>query len=242
MTFQVHINNFKGPLDLLLYFIKRDELDINDIPISEITKEFIQVIDTWKQMNLVVAGEFIDMVSILMRVKVRMMLPRVIVDDDGEFIDPRTELVQRLIEYKRYTDGADMLKKLAEKRSHLFTRKYVQIVDFKENNELTKVLNDLTLYDLAKMFRDVLQNRPVMKPFELNREKISLDQQKEFIFKHFDGDGCLKFSNLLNRLDSRIQIIVTFLAILELVRDGTCSLNQLENFSDIELIHIIKGN
>ena len=242
MTYQVHINNFKGPLDLLLYFIKRDELDINDIPISKITEEFIQVIDTWKQMNLVVAGDFIDMVSILMRVKVRMMLPIKITDDDGEFIDPRTELVQRLIEYKRYTDGAEMLKTLAEKRSHLFTRKYVEIVDFKENDELNNTLNDLTLYDLAKMFRDVLQNRPIIKPFELNREKISLDKQKEFIFKHFDGDGCLKFSNLLNRLDSRIQIIVTFLAILELVRDGTCSLNQLDNFSDIELIHVIKGN
>jgi len=242
MSYHVHINNFKGPLDLLLYFIKRDELDIYDIPIAEITKEFIKVIDTWKQMNLVVAGEFIDMASILMRVKVRMMLPKQIVDDDGEFVDPRTELVQRLIEYKRYTHGADMLKSLAEKRSHVFTRKYVEVIDSEKNNDLVQVLSDLTLYDLAKMFKDALENRPVMTPFELNREKISLDQQKEFIFKHFDGDERLKFSNLLNRLESRVQIIVTFLAILELVRDGTCSLKQLENFSDIELILINKGN
>ncbi len=242
MPYQVQLDNFKGPLDLLLYFIKRDELDIYDIPIAQITDEFTQVIDNWRQMNLFVAGEFIDMVSMLMRVKVRMMLPKQNTDEDGEFVDPRTELVQRLIDYKRYTEGADMLKLLAEKRSHLFTRKYIKVADSEKNDELGQILSDLTLYELAKMFKNVLQSRPVITSFELSREKISLDQQKEFILKHFDGDRRLKFSNLLRYLDSRVQIIVTFLALLELVRDGTCSLKQIENFSDIELIHVFKGN
>ena len=123
-----------------------------------------------------------------------------------------------------------------------FTRKYIKVADSEKNDELGQILSDLTLYELAKMFKNVLQNRPVITSFELSREKISLDQQKEFILKHFDGDRRLKFSNLLRYLDSRVQIIVTFLAILELVRDGTCSLKQIENFSDIELIHVFKGN
>ena len=241
MSYQIHINNFKGPLDLLLYFIKRDELDIYDIPIAKITEEFINVIGTWEKMNLLVAGEFIDMVSILMREKVKMMIRRPEIDEVGDFIDPRTELVQRLIEYKRYTEGADMLKLLASKRSQVFTRKHVKILDVHEDNELDQILKDLTVYDLAKMFKNAMDKRPMITSFELNREKISLDRQKEFVIKYFDGDGRLKFSNLLKSLNSRIQIIVTFLAILELVRDGTCILSQLDNFAEIELVQISDG-
>ena len=98
MAFQVKLKNFQGPMDLLLYFIRRDELDIYDIPIASITKEFIEVIDEWKRLNMLVAGEFIDMASILIRIKAKMLIPRPEIDEDGEIIDPREELMQKLIE------------------------------------------------------------------------------------------------------------------------------------------------
>ena len=93
-------------MDLLLYFIRRDELDIYDIPISRITREFIEVIEEWKRLNMVVAGEFIDMASILMRIKAKILIPRPELDEDGEIVDPRDGLMQKLIEYKRYRDAA----------------------------------------------------------------------------------------------------------------------------------------
>ena len=101
-------------MDLLLYFIRRDEMDIYDIPISRITREFIEVIEEWKRLNMVVAGEFIDMASILMRIKAKILIPRPELDEDGEVVDPRNELMQKLIEYKRYRDAAGMLRSMAE--------------------------------------------------------------------------------------------------------------------------------
>ena len=99
MSYKIQLEKFEGPLDLLLYFIRRDELDIYDIPISKITEDFISTINEWKSLNLVIAGEFIVMASTLMRIKARMMIPRPELDEDGEIIDPREELMQQLIDY-----------------------------------------------------------------------------------------------------------------------------------------------
>ena len=109
MSYRIKLENFEGPLDLLLYFIRRDELDIYDIPISKITKDFVAVIEEWKKLNMVIAGDFIVMASTLMRVKAKMMIPRPELDEDGDLIDPREELMKQLIDYKRFRDAADML-------------------------------------------------------------------------------------------------------------------------------------
>ena len=109
MGYNIHLEKFEGPLDLLLYFIRRDELDIYDIPISKITEDFINTINEWKRLNMVIAGEFIVMASTLMRIKAKMMIPREQIDEDGDNIDPRTELMHRLIDYKRFRKAADIL-------------------------------------------------------------------------------------------------------------------------------------
>ena len=106
MTYKIQLENFDGPLDLLLYFIRRDELDIYDIPIAKITKDFIGIVEEWKRLNLLIAGDFIVMASTLMRIKAKMMIPRPEIDDDGEIIDPRSELIQQLIDYRRYRNAA----------------------------------------------------------------------------------------------------------------------------------------
>ncbi len=238
MTFQVKLQNFQGPMDLLLYFIRRDELDIYDIPIAKITHEFIQVIEEWKRLNMIVAGEFIDMASILMRIKAKLLIPRPEIDEDGEIIDPRIELMQKLIDYKRYRDAAGMLGSLADQKSQNFSRQFNQILPRSNVDEIEQLFKDVTLYDLARVFKKTIENRPVITQFELNREPVKLEQQKEIIFRYFDGDGRLKFSNLLKHLKTRMELIVTFLAILDLVREGICNLEQLNVFGDIELVYL----
>ena len=238
MAYQVKLENFEGPMDLLLYFIRRDELDIYDIPIGQITKDFVDMIEEWKRMNMLIAGEFIVMAASLMRVKAKMMIPRPELDDEGVIIDPRTELMQQLIDYKRFRDAAEMLDSIAGERSHVVPRQFEQDIKVLDGDEIGTLLRDVTLYDLARVFKEAMENRPVMSQFELNREPIKLEQQKEFLFKYFDGDGRLKFSTLLNNLKTRLEIIVTFLAILDLVREGTCTFEQNDFFDDIELIHL----
>ena len=238
MAYQVKLENFEGPMDLLLYFIRRDELDIYDIPIGQITKDFVDMIEEWKRMNMIIAGEFIVMASTLMRVKAKMMIPRPELDDEGMIIDPRAELMQQLIDYKRFRDAAEMLDSIAGERSHVVPRQFEQDIEVLDGDEIGSLLRDVTLYDLARVFKEAMENRPVMSQFELNREPIKLEQQKEFLFKYFDGDGRLKFSTLLKNLKTRLEIIVTFLAILDLVREGTCTLQQNDVFDDIELIHL----
>ncbi len=238
MAYRVQLENFEGPLDLLLYFIRRDELDIYDIPIAQITKDFVDMIEEWKRMNMLVAGEFIVMASTLMRVKAKMMIPRPELDEAGEIIDPRTELMQQLIDYKRFRDAAGMLNSMADDRSHVVPRQFEQDIKIIEGEEIGSLLHEVTLYDLARVFKEAMENRPVMSQFELNREPIKLEQQKEFLFKFFDGDGRLRFSTLLKELQTRMEIIVTFLAILDLVREGTCTFEQNDVFDEIELIHL----
>ena len=233
--YKVQLNNFEGPIDLLLYFIRRDELDIYDIPISEITREFVRTVEEWKKMHLHVAGDFIVMASTLMRIKAKLLLPRPELDDEGEIIDPRTELIQQLVEYKRFKNAAELLGNLSSERELNFPRQLEPSLeedfqDFEEN-----IIINASLYDLAKVFKNAIDNMPVVSQFELSREPVKLEEQKEFILKHFDGDGRLKFSTILSNLDTRMKIVVTFLAILDMVREGLCSLQQNEIFGELEL-------
>ena len=233
--FKVQLNNFEGPIDLLLYFIRRDELDIYDIPISEITKEFIKTVEVWKKMHLHVAGDFIVMASTLMRIKAKLLLPRPELDDEGEIIDPRTELILQLVEYKRFKNAAELLGNLSNQRELNFPRQLEHLIDEELDDFEENIIINASLYDLAKVFKNAIDNMPVVSQFELSREPVKLEEQKEFILKHFDGDGRLKFSNILNKLDTRMKIVVTFLAILDMVREGLCSLHQNEIFGELEL-------
>lgn len=233
--YKVQLNNFEGPIDLLLYFIRRDELDIYDIPISEITREFVRTVEEWKKMHLHVAGDFIVMASTLMRIKAKLLLPRPELDDEGEIIDPRTELIQQLVEYKRFKNAAELLGNLSSERELNFPRQLEPSLEEDIQNFEENIIINASLYDLAKVFKNAIDNMPVVSQFELSREPVKLEEQKEFILKHFDGDGRLKFSTILSKLDTRMKVVVTFLAILDMVREGLCSLQQNEIFGELEL-------
>lgn len=236
--YQVQLDNFEGPLDLLLYFIRRDEMDITDIPIAKITAEYLQTLDMIQPANVSIAGEFVLMAATLMRIKAKMLLPRPDLDEEGEIIDPRTELMQQLMEYQRFKEAADNLESLAEDQRQFFIRSFP--LDFgEEEDEHADFLRSVSLFDLANYFKTALENRPVMQPFELHRETVSLDEQKQAIFASIDGEGKLRFSTMIDKVNSKIEVIITFLALLDLIKLNQVAVYQNDLFDDLE-IHLIR--
>ena len=202
---KVEIDQFQGPLDLLLYFIRRDEIDINDIPIAKITAEYLQIVEDMKSMNLSVAGEFILMAATLMRIKSKMLLPRPDLDDLGEPIDPRTELVQQLIEYKKYKDIADNLSEKWEALSYQHERSLTQSID--DIEEEINYLKEISVFELAKHFKEVMDRAPEINPYEVDLNTLDLSDKKQFILSSFDGRGILSFEHLLKSCKSKLEVL-----------------------------------
>ncbi len=236
---KVEIDQFQGPLDLLLYFIRRDEIDINDIPIAKITAEYLQIVEDMKSMNLSVAGEFILMAATLMRIKSKMLLPRPDLDDLGEPIDPRTELVQQLIEYKKYKDIADNLSEKWEALSYQHERSLTQSID--DTEEEINYLKEISVFELAKHFKEVMDRAPEINPYEVDLNTLDLSDKKQFILSSFDGRGILSFEHLLKSCKSKLEVVMTFIALLDLVQQFKIAVFQSSLFEDIE-IHLLSKN
>ena len=236
---KVEIDQFQGPLDLLLYFIRRDEIDINDIPIAKITAEYLQIVEDMKSMNLSVAGEFILMAATLMRIKSKMLLPRPDLDDLGEPIDPRTELVQQLIEYKKYKDIADNLSEKWEALSYQHERSVTQSID--DIEEEINYLKEISVFELAKHFKEVMDRAPEINPYEVDLNTLDLSDKKQFILSSFDGRGILSFEHLLKSCKSKLEVVIAFIALLDLVQQFKIAVFQSSLFEDIE-IHLLSKN
>ena len=233
MIYNVKIENFEGPMDLLLYFIKRDELDIYDIPISNITEKFIDVIDQWNKLDIAVAGEFIVMASALMRIKIKMILPTKQNDDLSETIDPRKELIHKLIQYKRFSDAANMLSELRSERTRYFTRPNLEEKTSDRIQIKYTLKKDVKLFDLAKIFKDVLDRMQGFTKIEVHKD-LNLKIRRKDILSLFDGEGKLTFKSLMLSIKSRHKLILYFLFIMELIKKGVCSVNQDRTFGKIE--------
>ena len=230
--YKVHLENFDGPLDLLLFFIRRDEIDIYDIPISHITKEYLDTLDQMQQINVGVAGEFIEMAATLMRIKSKMLLPKPQLDEEIE--DPRSPLVRQLLEYRRYKELAQQLEQLSEGRSHYFPRSYETPVPTGEEDPGV-YLRQVSLYDIAQYFKVAMENKPIISRYELQREELSLDDQKALILANLDESGSLEFSILIGKLETKIEVIITFLAILEMIRNEEIKIIQKELFGEMAI-------
>lgn len=232
--FNVKLDNFEGPLDLLLYFIKRDKIDIYDISISKITKEYIDTINHAKKLNISVAGEFIFMASLLTRLKTRMLLPRREDEEGLDIDDPRVNLVDQLIQYKTFKKIANQLKIIQNNNKDLFYRPVdINFSDIKMNpNEF---LREVSLFDISKIFKEALSNAPITDSLDIHREKISLTEQKIFIIANFDEKGNLSLDKLIKKLKSKLEIIVTFLALLEMIRTAELVCKQKDTFGQIEM-------
>ena len=236
--FNIKIENFEGPLDLLLYFIKRDKIDIYDIPITQITNEYISVIDEAKKLDVSIAGEFLFMASMLLRIKTQMLLPRQINDESLDIEDPRIDLVAQLLEYKKYKSIANKLKNLHFENKDSFFRNSSKVV-YDQSPNASDFLNEVTLYDISKIFKDAVNNAPTQDSFEIYRETVSLKNQQDFILQQFNNDKILSLKNLVKKLETKLEIIVTFLALLEMIKRSEIICSQKENFEDIEIKLII---
>ena len=235
MTLKAHridLEMFEGPLDLLLFLIKRDELNIYDIPIAQITKDFLRYVDLAKELKLHSAGDFILMAATLMKIKARMLLP-VEADGDEEIEDPRTELMNMLLEYKRYKEAASVFGNIEQQeRPHYY---HIPVTWNPQQEDQTALLEDVKLYDIMLTFQYLLKNyeEPVMHSVAV--EEVTLTEQVGFLSGLLQANKSLRFSSLLEQFESRLIIVVTFLAILEMLRSQQLRVKQTELFDDLIL-------
>ena len=218
--FRISLEEFEGPLDLLLFFIRRDELDIYNIPIAKITADFIGYIHDVRNLNLEVAAEFIYMASMLMSIKAKMLLPRPTMDgtDTDEF-DPRTELVQRLLEYKRIKEASVAMNQLAEVRENLFGRGFIEEFEPETINELDEPINRPTLYHLMHAYKTALENLPRPMTRSVQDAPVTVEEQTALILSRLKDQVPLSFIAVLEGVTERLILVVTFLAVLELCKN-----------------------
>lgn len=219
--YRVQLSNFEGPLDLLLFFIKRDELDIHNIPIAYITEQFLEYIRLMEELDLDVASEFIHMASLLMAIKARMMLPSLESSDDDELDeeDPRYELVQRLLQYKRYKEMADKMDVMEEKASKRHYRQYLA-PDEVEPQPGGEALKEVTMFDLMAAYKNVLSNVKKNRAYhKVERIEVTVEEQAEFILETLHTHGRVKFTTLCSNLKNKTYVVVTFLAVLEMIKE-----------------------
>jgi len=236
-NFEIHLPHFEGPFDLLLFFIERDELEITDIPISRITNDFLDYLHHMENLNIEVASEFILVAATLMRIKSRLLLPRPQLDEAGNEIDPREELMRHLMEYKKYKSVIEDLHKMEE--GELYKEKRGNIVkELRHLAELSNVeaeLQDLDMYKLLTVFEKVMKrheeekNRPVHQVIQY---PYTVEGQKEFIQNELTTKGRMAFTDLFEAGLTRVALIFNFLAILEMLSIGQLNIQVGEGYNN----------
>ncbi|ABL66652.1 segregation and condensation protein A [Chlorobium phaeobacteroides] len=231
--FRISLEDFEGPLDLLLFFIRRDELDIYNIPISRITADFIGYIAGMQVMNLEIAAEFIYMASMLMSIKARMLLPRPSMEEnEQEEYDPRAELVQRLLEYKRIKEAALKMQELEMERASLFARGYIEEIEPEVIDELDEELHRPTLYQLMMAYRSVINKSPAELTRNVSDAPVSVEEQSALIFSRLQERVQVSFRSLFSEAPEHIILVVTFLAVLELCKNRKIIVLVKEGYDD----------
>jgi segregation and condensation protein A len=233
--YTVKLNDFEGPLDLLLFFIKKDELDIYNIPISRITKEFVEFLHYMEELDLEIAGEFIVMAAELMQIKAKMLLPPEAGEEDER--DPRADLITRLVEYKRFKEMALEMSKKEDEHFKVYYRGYWE-ADPREHleEEDTDLLRDVSLFDLISSFKFAFDRMPKRFVHEIQRVNVTIDEQVEFILDFFSRRSEATFYDLVEGMTERIRIVVTFLALLELIRAKKVVVRQTKPFVDLSIM------
>ncbi len=238
MALQIQLQNFTGPLDLLLHLIKSHEMDICDIRIFEITEQYLTVIEQMKQLDLDIAGEFLMMAATLIHIKSRMLLP---LPDDGtdeEEDDPRAELVRRLLEYQRYKEAGQLFDTLLRLDRDVFVPCLpVPVADGDETGQEAQIT--ASLFQLAQAFYEIVRNQEKVEPFhEVVRESVSVADTMKRIRSQFVNAARLNFCDLVES-GGRIRMVVSFLAILELIKMKILTVDQVAPFGDIWLKRLV---
>ncbi|OGP84471.1 MAG: hypothetical protein A2Z08_00120 [Deltaproteobacteria bacterium RBG_16_54_11] len=226
-AYTVKVDVFEGPLDLLLHLIKQNQLDIYDIPIALITEQYLEYIRIMKALDLTIAGEFLVMAATLMYIKSRMLLPAPIEEEEEEGEDPRAELIQRLVEYKRFKEAAVRLSQQALLGVDVFIRPAQEIEA--EEGEI-----EADLFHLIDALRELLKRQEVEDFHEVTLERVTLRDKMTELYERLQGAReAVPFSALFTPLASRVELIVTFLALLELIRSGMLRAYQRDVFGPL---------
>ena len=238
--YKVDLEIFEGPLDLLLYLIRREELNIYDIPIGRITEQYMKYLDLMRQLNLDVAGEFIVMAATLMVIKSRMMLPvdRRQTDEgtDEEWVDPRLDLVRQLIEYKKFKDAAGRLAEYEALTQESFDYGGGRPKFEKTAADAADALASIDMFDLLTAFQEVLARLNEIPQEELKGMRWSVPDKMDMILERSRADGQVSFSTLFTARSPRGEVIVTFLALLELLRQHRVIVYQNDAFHEITVL------
>lgn len=231
--FKILIDNFTGPLDLLLHLIEKDELDIYDIPIAKITDQYLNYIQTLDHLDLDAASEFLVMAATLLAIKARMLLPKAPQIMNEEEKDPRQELVARLIEYKQFKQAAALFREKETEMGKVFVRK-PDIAELLKKYGPQNPVENISVYDLLQAFKIILEKNEEPEPtYEITKEEISIQECMDTILDKLAFNSQIVFSDLFPNRTSRLRIIVTFLALLELIKLKKISIVQKDPFGKI---------
>ena len=222
-TYQIKLAQFEGPFDLLLFFIERDELDIYNIPINNIIKDFLAFIHSEESLNIELSSEFILFISTLMRIKAKMLLPRKEIDEQGNEIDPRQELIDKILEYKKYKEAAAQMAEMEADRMLLIKRGNIQkeLSHIGEEASEGTEVQTITMFKLMKAFERVMQryhdrfNKPMHTVVQYN---YSIEQTKTELISVAQGERTLSFEKVFDKVENRVHAIFIFLSLLELVQ------------------------
>ena len=227
--YSVDLAVFHGPLDLLLYLIRKEEVDIYEIPIARITRQYLKYIELMQNLNLEVAGEFILMAATLIRIKTRLLLPRD--ESDPEEADPREELILALMEYKKFKEAGEILRE----KAILEDRNFVPDSPAEKVDAEIDEYSDVTLFDLISAFKETLQARREETFHEVAVEDFTVEQRMEFVMQALAEREFATFSQLFADIPRRIVAVVTFIALLELSRARRVVLSQSKPFAELRI-------
>ncbi len=229
--YKVRLEIFEGPLDLLLYLIKKDEIDIYEVSIERITRQYMDYLETFKLLNINLAGEFIVMASTLMYLKSRSMLPVHVQppEEDAEEEDPKWELIRQLIEYKKFKDAAEFLHDREQEVSALYTK----VPDLPEENDTPPL--DVGIFDLIQAFQNVLERFATEDFQEIVDDRWTVSERIGHLLETVPPGGSVRFSKLFEAASTKGEVIVTFLALLELMKLRHFRAVQAEALGDIDL-------
>lgn len=248
MPYQVKIDAFEGPLDLLLHLINGLEIDIYDIPVAQITEQYLMYIKTMTELKLDVASEFLVMAATLLVIKSKMLLPKheEVLEEDPDMLyeeDPRDELVERLIEYRKYKEAAHDLKSMEVERGLMYTKPPSDLSEFTKESQAEKAELNVSLYDMLAAFQKLMRRKKLQRPMatKIARQEISIDKRMTEIMVELKQLKGRKNFNDLFPYPTKDHIVVTFLAILELIKRKEIDAQQQENFGDIYVEAVKKG-
>ncbi|MBP9853924.1 MAG: segregation/condensation protein A [Candidatus Omnitrophica bacterium] len=235
MSYRLRLDVFEGPLDLLLYLIKKDDIDIKDIPIVKITEQYMEYIDMMKMLDLDIVGDFLVMAATLIQIKSRMLLPPDPVEEGEEELDPRDELARRLLEYKRFKEIAETLEDHELLRKDFYPRGLDDEAKQLLVDESKEVFFEANLFDLINAFTEALKKTPEEIIHEIVKEQYTVEEKIHHILHELLRKEKISVVNLFRECRSKPEIIISFIAILELIRLKEIKAVQHENFGDIEI-------